>query len=850
MLKRFAVLVGFGVAMARAQVPDNAGLDQEPVDRSTPVPVRLAYWQFNTARLTNDAGGGPTLNTAARVESQAGNGVAFRGRSHELCYPWTWSAAGTARTNFNFSNGTIRFTYVPDWYTGNPNDKPNEWCRLIECGAWALSIDPQGRHVVFQSPTLNGSVQTNVIADLPPKPTGSDVTVAWEIALSYTPTRSWLQINESFAGYSNTGVEAIPGAVTRTRGVRIGSGLKGTFPAQGSITELESFNGATDTKIFSDGIFPRVWDPKSRRAQIMTASDTSSGLRLSWLRGWEGDGKTNSGLYGISRRMAGTLDWSTVASQVRGQTWTDTNAVPGAYYEYRIGRNPSLPIGEFPSIVAARRGSPIDARGRAILLIDTTISTALAREIAALKRDLVSEGWSVLATNVPRHVDLDYPYPNEANYTQRAIPVNSANALRIKSYLKSIYDSDPGQTNVVFLIGHVTIPYSGFETIVDGHAEHNGAFPADSWYGDMTGTWTDRLSKPSANIINRNIAGDGRWDQEVLPPEADGSPGRLEMGVGRIDFGLMEAWGDKAAGESMSATELRLLRTYFRKTRRWRRAEIVVKDDFRAWITTDARFAQLIPSAQRLQSHLWGTETYDPGRYLQDLFKAPETVLWGIHADFGAFNSIGLAGGPNYHHVAEMGKAGWVSPPRGMFTLYFGSYFGEWFHWTDDLMRSLTGSPDTVLTATWVNVWQGTVWRADRFHMGAPYATALQDTFAANPGTSCRTTAILGDPFLREYPLAPVISLSATAKKGRVVLSWPVQDAATDGYRIFRAESTNSPSWTWLADVAPGTSTWTHRAAKSSVNAYMIQSMSLKTTGSGSYTNTSIGTFAPGLIKF
>ena len=57
------------------------------------------------------------------------------GTTNQLRYPWAWTnGVGTGLTNFTFWNGALRFTYVPSWYGGNATDKPNAWCRLIECG--------------------------------------------------------------------------------------------------------------------------------------------------------------------------------------------------------------------------------------------------------------------------------------------------------------------------------------------------------------------------------------------------------------------------------------------------------------------------------------------------------------------------------------------------------------------------------------------------------------------------------------------------------------------------------------------------------------------------------------------
>ncbi len=834
------LLVLLGVAIeGQAQAVD-------PVDRSTFKPERLAGWNFQTDSLTNDAGCPPTVKSAPRARTRQGHSVTFSakaGRSAELRYPTVWTSNGRSRTNFNFSNGTIRFTYSPDWYHGDREDRPGDWCRLVECGGWAVSVDPSGRKVVFQSPATDGSVVTNVVADFPAYPIGTDVLVAWEIAVSYTPSRAWVQIGETFAGYSNTGVQAIPSTAIRERGVSIGSGAGGTYPAQGQIRDLETFSGATDSKPFSDSHFARLRDPGTRRVHWLGSKETPEGIQLTWERGWEGDSRTNATLYGISRRELGSTTWTQVVDDVQERTWTDTSAVPGVYYEYRIGRNPAVAASAVPTLVAARRGAVVDSRGRAILVVDETVAGPLARELADFRRDLRADGWTVVSTNVPRHADLSYPFPNAADYINRSIPLNAIRTQRIKAFIKSQYQQDPGMAQVVYLIGHVPIPYSGFENNVDGHAEHVGAFPADSWYGDMTGLYTDRTTRDAPNVINRNIAGDGRLDQDYLPAEPDGSPGRLEVGVGRIDFSYMEAL---ANGASLEATEVRLLRKYFEKVARWRRGQLPAEDRFRAWTTTDARFFQLIPSVQRLQSRLWGTSELESDQFLEDVFQAPKPTLWGVHGDFGGFDSIGL-GGRNFHSSKTAAQGGQGAWPQAMFTTYFGSYFGEWFHWKDDLMRTFLAAPDSVLTATWLNVWQGTVWRTDRFHLGAPYAVVLQDTFAANRGTSSRTTAILGDPFLREHPLPPVGSLSISAKGGELTLTWPAQPAARDGFRIYRRDAGNKDEkldWVAVAEVPAGSTRWKDVTSRGE-SSYMIKALALQTTGSGSYTNSSLGTMTP-----
>ena len=314
------------------------------------------------------------------------------------------------------------------------------------------------------------------------------------------------------------------------------------------------------------------------------------------------------------------------------------------------------------------------------------------------------------------------------------------------------------------------------------------------------------------------------------------------MSVGRIDFRLMAPFKTptEIINDNRDDTEIRLLKRYFDKAKRWRRAQIAVQDDFQAWIG-GGQFNFMVPQVQRLSSHLWGTWPIDGTRFTNDIFRATNNYLWGIHGDLGHFNAFGNGQAePRQHLATDIAKELSDDNPRGMFQLHYGSYFGEWFHWDSDVLRVCLGMTNTVLTATMLEA--GT--RLDRFHLGAPYGATLADAFAASANTSSRYAAVLGDPFVREHPLAPVAALTLTKASPNVVLSWSAQSAATHGYRICRASSTNSPSWTWLTDVSTGSTGWTHSSPGNGTYAYLIKALSLKTTGSGSYTNSSLGTFS------
>ncbi len=829
--------------------PDTDGIydDMEFVEGTDPMSnsgsgKRLREWNFEIAGGGSDDG--QALPTAAPTLAPLFDGQAayFTGVSGSVAsYP--------VASTFALQHGAMRFTYVPEWYLGYATDTPGSECRLFEASEWQFSVTADGRALTLRVPKTGGGSRLAYLGLLP-RDDGQNLghRRGYRIELEWTRGAVWTVINgvryDTLPGLAEGGgVTVTPSATHLT----LGSTAAGALRAKGWIDKLESFNG----RLSSSPLWARLHLPEFKQEHHFSAEAVANGLTLTWDRAWQGDPIQVPGNYKVERRELPAGAWELVGN-ITNHTALDplvssgTNGIrAGKYFEYRVHRPGLTPTTTF----AAWNGAPINTRGRAILLVDNTVSNAIANELESFKRDLVADGWLVVATNAPRHSDLSYAVPLTAaqkyaytNGTSSALTTNKANAAVVKSYLQSIYNLDTNATNVVFLIGHVTIPYSGQGSY--SHDDNTGAWPADALYGDHTGTWTDALDLGDSppNIINYNRPNDGRWDQNMLPLEADGSPGRLEMSVGRIDFRLMAPFkaSTEIINDNRDDTEIRLLKLYFDKVKRWRRAQIPVQDDFQAWLA-DGNFYGLVPLTQRLSSHLWGGWQTNVNRFDDDIFLASANYLWSIHGDYGHFTVFGSGQvEPRRHLSSQIANEQTNDNPRGMFQLHYGSYFGEWFHWDSDPLRVILGMTNSVLVSSLLHAGV----HLDRLHLGAHYAATLQDAFAYHADNSCRYAALLGDPFVREHPLSPVSSLTLTKASPNVVLSWPAQSAATHGYRIFHASSTNSPNWTWLTDVGAGSTGWTHSSPSNGTHAYLIKSLSLKTTGSGSYTNTSLGTFS------
>ena len=204
-----------------------------------------------------------------------------------------------------------------------------------------------------------------------------------------------------------------------------------------------------------------------------------------------------------------TETWQKVKTIPMGSTTvTDTTAVVGMAYEYAIEFS-----GYRYAYVAAGIRLPLEeSRGKILLMVDQTMATPCAAELARLQQDLVGDGWQVIRHNVPR---------DDGNYSTRH------QAKSVKATILADYQSDPANVKAVLLFGHVPVPYSGWD-IPDGHEFRT--LNADAYYGDMTGVWTDNtvsnISIPTG-IRGSNIPGDGKFDQNVIPANVElMAPGR------------------------------------------------------------------------------------------------------------------------------------------------------------------------------------------------------------------------------------------------------------------------------------------------------------------------------------
>lgn len=532
--------------------------------------------------------------------------------------------------------------------------------------------------------------------------------------------------------------------------------------------------------------------------------------------------------YRVTRK---TLEASTWGDEVllpgEASEFADTNVVVGASYEYHVWRL-AADHDSHAYIYAGIEAPLTEFRGKVLLMVDNTYTSRLGAELAVLEQDLVGDGWTVVRHNVPRMA------ANPADSDPSGWPGRSNEVTRVKRLIQAEYLADPANVRAVFLFGHVPVPYSG-ALAPDQHGDHRGAWPADSFYGDMEGTWTDVFVRHplAADPRNHNVPGDGKFDQNTIP-------GRVALEVGRVDMADLLAF---------PSAELELLRQYLFKNHNFRHRLFRVQP--RALVHDNlGNLGREVPAASGWGnfSPLVGTGNVAAGRWLSDL--PLNDYLWAYGCGPGTYTrATGVA--ETQHFL--------VYDIRVVFTMLFGSYFGDWDSSNNLLRGSLAMSTHT-LTAVWG---ARPSWHFHHMGLGETigFSTRLlqnnaglyqepvkmNGVFVGLPITELQRgihIALMGDPTLRQQPVAPPPWVMGVVNPlGGADLSWlPSSDDPIVGYHVYRASFPLGPYTRLNSNLISGTS---YRDADgTSDRYYMVRAVKLETSGSGTYYNASQGVFA------
>jgi hypothetical protein len=508
----------------------------------------------------------------------------------------------------------------------------------------------------------------------------------------------------------------------------------------------------------------------------------------------------------VRRKLLTDGSWgSTVTLPGNATSYTDNSIQAGRAYEYEFqGVVQENPRQVAYGYICAGANVPIDeSRGKVMLIVDNRFAAALGPELETLRKDLLGDGWKVIRRDVS---------PNSS-------------APEVKSLIRNEYNADPSNMRAVFLIGHIAVPYSGVLN-PDMHADHLGAWPADVYYGEMDGEWTDYSANKIGSVYswNNNVPGDGRFDQSTIP-------GNVELQVGRVDFYNMPSFAPRS--------ELDLLRNYLRKDHAFRHRTLsaslrgLIRDNFKT-IDGDAPAVD----AWRAFPALFG-----PGNYIENGYNQFFPVLQN---DSYLFAYAG--GGGDWEKADGVGTtANFVNgDPKAIFYMLHGSYFGDWDN-MDNFLRSAIATPNYGLVSIWSSLPH---WYFHPMGLGETIGFATRLTQNNRNGVYRNSAdlsigqvhiSMMGDPTLRAFPLAPPSNFQVSASD-KLRFSWDPTWQNVSGYNIYYATSYDAPFTKAVRGPVAG-NYFEMPLLPAGHYVFMIKSAALQTTGSGSFNNLSQGIF-------
>ena len=502
----------------------------------------------------------------------------------------------------------------------------------------------------------------------------------------------------------------------------------------------------------------------------------------------------------IFRKKKEDNNWGTVYANlsVLDSSYTDNDIKNGEAYEYIIVKEGGTAALGY--IFSGINYAPNDLHGAIALVVDKTYVTDLATELKQLEFDLIGEGWQVVRIEVDR---------------TDSVPI-------VKDKIKAVPN-----VKAALLFGHVPVPYSG-NIVPDGHTNnHYGAWPCDGYYGDLDGTWSDNFAASSATNrdANKNVPGDGKFDQDKFSSDVD-------IQIGRIDLQNLTAFSD-------SDTEL--LRYYLQKNHAYRFGMLsaprvaIIDDNFQKFTIASSTWRNFAPQVGE-ENIVYNTSGgFDYRTELQKDWK-----LWSGGAGAGSYNSCS-----NVIRTTQFAS----DSIKTIFTSLAGSYFGDWDS-PNNLLRAALASKPGILCSFWGGIPN---WVLHHMALGESigYGTKLTQNesgtlYEGNFNGSQRSIhiALMGDPTLRMHTALPVASINATEKSTkRIEVTWTASpDSDIVGYHIYRAKSMYGVWGKVTNTIITGTSYLDVDPFQGN-NVYMVRAIKKETSPSGTYYNYSQGVF-------
>lgn len=508
--------------------------------------------------------------------------------------------------------------------------------------------------------------------------------------------------------------------------------------------------------------------------------------------------------YTVSKKLRKSATWTTLdtLSTYSDTTYTDTVTNTQIGYEYQIVTTGSG-VAASGCVYAAINLPANHYSGRIILLIDSTYINYCSAEIKQYLLDIVKEGWNY-----------------SLQFVSRATSVTG-----VKQIIKTIYEQDPANSKGVFILGHIAIPYSGI-IYPDGHPDHEGAWPADCYYADtIFSRWTDS----SVNITtasrpeNKNVPGDGKFDQWGV------NPNNIHLFVTRVDLINMPL---------INSNDSLLIKNYLVKDHAYR----ALQNRFRMRALVDDNIGYFAgegfgQNGYRNGINLLSKDSVTDADYFTAMNTIDKSYLWSYGCGFGTYQSASGVGSTNDFQTKNV---------KSVFTMMFGSYFGDWDN-SNNLLRASLASNSSVLT----NCWAGRPnWFFHAMGLGeciglTAYAQIKTPGIytPSNYGSNFIHTELLGDPTLKMYLYDPPKNLlTANVNDTTVHLSWSASDDVNvTGYYVYRSASLSS-QFALLNPNPVSTLNFTDNTPLIGKNIYMVRAVKLQNTiSSGTFYNLSNG---------
>ncbi|HMS65450.1 MAG TPA: fibronectin type III domain-containing protein [Ignavibacteria bacterium] len=512
-----------------------------------------------------------------------------------------------------------------------------------------------------------------------------------------------------------------------------------------------------------------------------------------------------SPVYYIYKKAKTATSWGEVLGSLpAGSTdYVDSDVQKGFAYEYKI----------------EARGSSFISTGFIYSGIDLSAvhnRDSCSAEINTLMNDLSGDGWQIIRHNIPgKMTDKD------------------VKAIILNDYHKN------DNVKAIFILGHIAVPYSG-NIAPDGHKDLGGAWPADLFYACMDSEWTDSIvnNSNSPYAANRNIPGDGKWDQSWIP-----SPSQIQ--IGRVDLFDMP---------SFSSGEIQLMKNYLRKAHLYKMDSLFVNRKGLIYDGFGNGFG--IRGKEAFPANGW--RNFPPlvskdsitvvGYYHTIPAMANNSYQWVYGCGGGTFTSCNHIGS-----TSDLAK----NPNNSIFTMFFGSGFGDW-NTTDNFMRGMLCSNPPALTSCWA---ARPNWFFHHMALGENigysalisqnnypplYNNDVNDKPLYNTevvvGNGGVHAALMGDPSLRSDYIKPPSNLEVNdSKENSAELNWVNSpDPDVIGYYVYRSDSLYG-FYEKLTDDMLTANSYTDNKVKSGLNYYMVRPVKLQSTPSGKYYNLGIG---------